>query len=139
MPKFNKRFRHSSNSMKELCQATALESTIRLYESLNLDKQISYKTFSRSLSCKVDLRPLGSQYGLNVDPIKGYFIVWREIGCLINFIEWKDHPRDQPFVGPDGRTYKVESDPIGNKEETQEDLSKLLQEADDLLFSDHTL
>ena len=98
--------------MKELCQATALESTIRLYESLNLDKQISYSTFSRSLSCKVDLRPLGSQYGLNVDPVKGYFIVWREIGCLINFII-----------------------PIGNKEETQEDLSKLLQEADDLLSS----
>ena len=112
MPKFNKRFRHSSNFIKELCQATALESTIRLYESLNLDKQISYSTFSRSLSCKVDLRPLGSQYGINVDPVKGYFIVWREIGCHINFII-----------------------PIGSKEETQEDLSKLLQEADDLLSS----
>ena len=97
--------------MKELCQATALESTIRLYESLNLDKQISYGTFSRSLSCRVGLRSLESQYGINVDPVKGYFIVWQKIGS-INFII-----------------------PIGSKEETHKDLSKLLQEADDLLSS----
>ena len=125
--------------MMELCQATALESTIRLYESLNLSKQLSYKAFSSSVSCKVDLRPLESQYELKVDPTKSYSIIWREIGCLINFIDWKDYPRDQPFVGPDRQIYKIESNPLGNKEETQEDLSKLLQEADDLLFSDHTL
>ena len=109
MPKFSKRFRHSSNFVKELCQATSLESTIRLYESLNLDKQISYGTFSRSLSCKVDVRPLGSQYGINVDPVKSYFIVWQKVGH-VNFIV-----------------------PIGSKEETHKDLSKLLQGADDLL------
>ena len=87
----------------------------------------------------MDLRPLESQYELKVDPTKSYSIIWREIGCLINFIDWKDYPRDQPFVGPDRQIYKIESNPLGNKEETQEDLSKLLQEADDLLFSDHTL
>ena len=123
----------------ELCQATALESTIKLYESLNLSKKLSYKTFSSSVSCKVDLRLLESQYELKVDPTKSYSIIWQEVGCLINFIDWKDYPRDQPFVGPDKQIYKIESNPLGNKEETQEDLSKLLQEADDLLFSDHTL
>merc|ERR1712115_318450 len=84
MPKFGKGFRRPysipSNSMMELCQPTALESTIRLYESLNLNKQLSYKTFSSSVSCKVDLRPLESQYELKVDPTKGFSIIWREIG-----------------------------------------------------------
>ena len=143
MPKYSKRFSHNysilSNSMRELTQATTLESSIKLYESLNLSQKLPYKTFSSSISCKVDLKPLESQYELKVDPTKGYSIVWREIGCLINFIDWKDYPRDQPFVGPDKRIYKIESNSLGNKEETQEDLSKLLQEADDLLFSDHTL
>ena len=143
MPKYSKRFNHNysilSNSMRELTQATKLESSIRLYESLNLSKKLPYKTFSSSISCKVDLKSLENQYELKVDPTKSYSIIWQEVGCLINFIDWKDFPRDQPFVGPDKRIYKIESNPLGNKEETQEDLSKLLQEADDLLFSDHTL
>ena len=100
MPKFSKRFRHSS-----------LESTIRLYGSLNIDKLMTYGSFSKSLACRVDLRSLGSQYGINVDPVKGYFIVWQKKGC-INFII-----------------------PIGGKEETPKDLSRLLQGADDLLSS----
>ena len=143
MPKFSKRssrpYPIPSDSMMGLCQTTALEPTIRLYKSLNLNRHLSYKTFSSSISCKVDLRPLESQYGLKVDPTKSYSIIWREIGCLVNFIDWKDYPRGQPFVGPDKRIYKIESKPLGNKGETQEDLSKLIQEADDLLFSDHTL
>lgn len=60
----------------------------------------------------MDLRSLGSQYGINVDPVNGYFIVWQEMGCHVNFII-----------------------PIGSKEETHKDPSKLLQEANDLLSS----
>ena len=98
MPKLSRRFRHPS-----------LEST--MYGSLKLDKLMTYGSFSRSLACKVDLRSLGSQYGINVDPVKSYFIVWQKKGC-INFII-----------------------PIGGKEETPKDLSRLLQGADDLLSS----
>ena len=125
--------------MMELSQATTLESSIKLYESLNLSKKLPYKTFSSSISCKVDLKSLENQYELKVDPTKSYSLIWQEVGCLINFFEWRDYPRNQPFVGPDKRIYKIESNPLGNKEENQEDLSKLLQEADDLLFSTHTL
>ena len=125
--------------MRELTQATKLESSIRLYESLNLSKKLPYKTFSSSTSCTVNLKPLELQYELKIDPAESYFLIWKEVGCLINFFEWRDYPRNQPFVGPDNRLYKIESNPLGNKEENQEDLSKLLQEADDLLFSNHTL
>ena len=65
--------------------------------------------FSKSLTCRVDLRSLRSQYGINVDPVKSYFIVWQKVGH-VNFIV-----------------------PIGSKEEIHKDLSKLLQGADDLL------
>ena len=112
MPKLSKRIRHSSNLVKELCQATSLEATIRLYCSLNIDKLMTYGSFSKSLACRVDLRSLGSQYGINVDPVKGYFVVWQKMGCHVNLII-----------------------PIGSKEETHKDLSKLLQGADDLLSS----
>ena len=64
---------------------------------------------------------------------------WQEVGCLINFFEWRDYPRNQPFIGPDKHLYKIEPNPLGNKEGNQEDLSKLLREADDLLFSNDTL
>ena len=143
MPKYSKRFSHNysilSNSMRELTQATTLELSIKLYESLNLSQKLPYKTFSSSTSCKVNLKPLELQYELKIDPAKSYSLIWSEVGCLINFFEWRDYPRNQPFVGPDNRLYKIESNPLGSKEENQEDLSKLLQEADDLLFSNHTL
>ena len=124
--------------MREVTQATKLESSIRLYESLNLSKTLPYKTFSRSTTCQVNLKPLELQYELEIDPAKSYFVNWVEVGYLINFFEWRDYPRNQPFVGPDNRLYKIESNPLGNKEENQEDLSKLLHEADDLLFSTNT-
>ena len=128
-----------SNSMRELTQATKLESSIRLYESLNLSKKLPYKTFSGSTTCQVNLKPLELQYELKIDPAKSYFLNWVEVGYLINFFEWRDYPRNQPFIGPDKRLYKIEPNPLGNKEGNQEDLSKLLREADDLLFSIDTL
>ena len=143
MPKYSKRFNHNysilSNSMRELTQATKLESSIKLYESLNLSQKLPYKTFSSSTTCKVNLKPLELQYELKIDPAKSYFLNWVEVGYLINFFEWRDYPRNQPFVGPDKCLYKIESKPLGNKEENLEDLSKLLHEADDLLFSTDTL
>ena len=76
---------------------------------------------------------------MKIDPAKSYSLNWVEVGCLINFFEWRDYPRNQPFIGPDKRSYKIEPNPLGNKEGNQEDLSKLLREADDLLFSNDTL
>ena len=111
MPKLSKRIRHSSNLVKELCQATSLETTIKLYCSLDIEKLMTYGSFSKGLTCRVNLRSLRSQYGINVDPVKSYFIVWQKMGH-VNFIV-----------------------PIGSKEETHKDLSKLLQGADDLLSS----
>ena len=125
--------------MMELTQATTLELSIKLYESLNLSQKLPHKTFSSSTSCKVNLKPLELQYELKIDPAKSYFLNWVEVGYLINFFEWRDYPRNQPFIGPDKRSYKIEPNPLGNKEGNQEDLSKLLSEADDLLFSDDTL
>ena len=143
MPKYSKRFNHNysilSNSMRELTQATKLESSIRLYESLNLSKKLPYKTFSSSTTCQVNLKPLELQYELKINPAKSYSLKWVEVGCLINFYEWRDYPRNQSFIGPDKRLYKIEPNPFGNKEENQEDLSNLLREADDLLFSNDTL
>ena len=143
MPKYNKNFSHNystlSNSMRELTQATKLESSIKLYESLSLSQKLPYKTFTSSTTCKVILKPLELQYELKINPAKSYLLKWVEVGCLINFYEWRDYPRNQPFIGPDKRLYKIEPNPLGNKEENQEDLSNLLREADDLLFSNDTL
>ena len=143
MPKYNKKFNYNyltlSNSMKEFTQATKLESSIKLYESLSLSQKLPYKTFTSSTTCKVNLKPLELQYELKINPAKSYSLKWVEVGCLINFFEWRDYPRNQPFIGPDKRLYKIEPNPLGNKEGNQEDLSKLLSEADDLLFSDDTL
>ena len=143
MPKYNKKFSHNystlSNSMRELTQATKLESSIKLYESLSLSQKLPYKTFTSSTTCKVILKPLELQYELKINPAKSYSLKWVEVGCLINFYEWRDYPRNQPFIGPDKRLYKIEPNPLGNKEGNQEDLSKLLREADDLLFSNDTL
>ena len=143
MPKYNKKFSHNystlSNSMRELTQATKLESSIKLYESLNLSQKLPYKTFTSSTTCKVILKPLELQYELKINPAKSYSLKWVEVGCLFNFYEWKNYPRNQPFIGPDNRLYKIEPNPLGNKEENQEDLSNLLREADDLLFSNDTL
>ena len=143
MPKYNKKFSHNystlSNSMRELTQATKLESSIKLYESLSLSQKLPYKTFTSSTTCKVILKPLELQYELKINPAKSYSLKWVEVGCLINFYEWRDYPRSQPFIGPDKRLYKIEPNPLGNKEENQEDLSNLLREADNLLFSNDTL
>ena len=143
MPKYSKRFSHNysilSNSMRELTQATKLESSIKLYESLNLSQKLPYKTFLSSTSCRVNLKPLELQYELKINPAKSYSLKWVEVGCLFNFYEWRNYPRNQPFIGPDKRLYKIEPNPLGNKEENQEDLSNLLREADDLLFSNDTL
>ena len=140
MPKYNKKFSHNystlSNSMRELTQATKLESSIKLYESLSLSQKLPYKTFTSS---KVILKPLELQYELKINPAKSFSLKWVKVGCLINFYEWRDYPRNQPFIGPDKRLYKIEPNPLGNKEENQEDLSNLLREADNLLFSNDTL
>ena len=142
MPKYNKKFNHNystfSNSMRELTQATKLESSIRLYESLSLSQTLSYKAFTNSTTCKVILKPLELQYKMEINPTKSYSLKWVEVGCLINFYEWRDYPRNQPFIGPDNRLYKIEPNPLGNKEEDQENLSNLLHEADDLLLSNDT-
>ena len=143
MPKYDKKFCHNystlSNSMRELTQATKLESSIKLYESLSLSQKLPYKTFTSSTTCKVILKPLELQYELKINPAKSYSLKWVEVGCLFNFYEWRNYPRNQPFIGPDKRLYKIEPNPLGNKEENQEDLSNLLREADDLLFSNDTL
>ena len=95
--------------MRELCQANSLETTIKLYCSLDIKELMTYGSFSKSLTCRVDLRSLRSQYGINVNPVKGYFVAWQKVGH-VNFIV-----------------------PIGSKEETHKDLSKILQGAEDLL------
>ena len=143
MPKYNKKINYNyptlSNPMREFTQATKLESSIKLYESLSLSQKLPYKTFTSSTTCKVILKPLELQYELKINSAKSYSLKWVEVGCLINFYEWRDYPRNQPFIGPDKRLYKIEPNPLGNKEENQEDLSNLLREADDLLFSNDTL
>ena len=70
---------------------------------------MTYGSFSKSLTCRVDLRSLRCQYGINVNPVKSYYIVWQKVGH-VNFIV-----------------------PIGSKEEIRKDLPKMLQGADDLL------
>ena len=89
MPKYNKKFSHNystlSNSMRELTQATKLESSIKLYESLSLSQKLPYKTFTSSTTCKVILKPLELQYELKINPAKSYSLKWDEGGCLINF------------------------------------------------------
>ena len=143
MPKYNKKFNYNyptlSNSMREFTQATKLESSIRLYESLSLSQKLSYKAFTNSTTCKVILKPLELQYELKINPATSYSLKWVEVGYLFNFYEWKNYPRNQPFIGPDNRLYKIEPNPLGNKEEDQENLSNLLREADDLLLSNDTL
>ena len=109
MPRLNKRIRHLSTIMRELCQANSLETTIKLYCSLDIKELMTYGSFSKSLTCRVDLRSLRSQYGINVNPVKGYFVAWQKVGH-VNFIV-----------------------PIGSNEETHKDLSKMLQGAEDLL------
>ena len=126
MPKYNKKFNYNyltlSNSMKEFTQATKLESSIRIYESLNLSQKLSYKEFTNSTSCKVTLKPLELQYKMEINPTKSYSLKWIEVGYLFNFLEWKNYPRNQPFVGPDSQLYKIEPKPPGNKEEDQKKL-----------------
>ena len=95
--------------MKELGQASSLESVIKLYYSLGIKELMTYGSFSKSITCRVGLRLLRSQYGINVNPVKGYFVAWQKVGH-VNFIV-----------------------PIGSKEEIHKDLSQLLQGADDLL------
>ena len=109
MPRLNKGIRHSSTIMRELSQANSLESIIKLYCSLNIKELMTYSSFSKSLTCRVGLRSLRSQYGINVNPVKGYFIAWQKVGH-VNFIV-----------------------PIGDSEEAHEDLLKMLQRAENLL------
>ena len=77
MPKNNKKLKvhHYSklpNVMKELTQATKLESSLRAYESLNHSKKLTYQEFTNSTSCKVALKPLELQYKLKLNPTKSY-------------------------------------------------------------------
>ena len=95
--------------MRELCQANSLESVIKLYCSLDIKELMTYSSFSKSLTCRVGLRSLRSQYGINVNPVKGYFVTWQKVD-RINFIV-----------------------PIGDNEEPHEDLFKMLQGAENLL------
>ena len=93
MPKNNKKLKaHNyitlSSTMKELTQANKLELSLKAYKSLNLSSQnITYREFTHSTSCKVDLRPLELQYKVNINPNKGYLVQWLEIGYLLNFLE----------------------------------------------------
>ena len=125
MPKHNKKLKahnyiNLSSTMKELTQANKLELSLKAYQSLNSSSQnITYQEFTHSTSCKVDLRQLELQYKLNINPNKGYLVQWLEIGYLFNFSEWSSYPRNQPFVGPDSRLYKIEPKPNENKEEDQ--------------------
>ena len=105
MPKYNKKFNYNyptlSNSMREFTQATKLESSIRLYESLSLSQKLSYKAFTNSTTCNVILKPLELQYKMKINPTTSYSLKWVEVGYLFNFYEWKNYPRNQPFIGPD--------------------------------------
>ena len=127
MPKNNKKDKvhpHSNlpSVMKELTQATKFELSLGAYESLNISKKLTYHEFTNSTSCKVALKPLELQYKLKLNPTKSYLLKWVEAGYLCNFSEWKNYPRDQPFVSPDSQLYKIESKPPENKEEDQKDL-----------------
>ena len=128
MPKNNKKLKAHNyltlpNTMKELTQANKLEFSLRAYESLNLSQKLTYKEFTNSTSCKVALKPLELQYKVKINPTKSYSLKWLEVGYLFNFSEWKNYPRNQPFVGPDSQLYKIEPKPPGNKEEDQKTLS----------------
>ena len=95
--------------MRELGQANSLESVIKLYYSLGIKELMTYSSFSKSITCRVGLRSLRSQYGINVNPAKGYYVSWQKVD-RINFIV-----------------------PIGDSEEAHEDLLKMLQRAENLL------
>ena len=105
--------------MKELTQVTKFELYLRAYESLNISKKLTYQEYTNSTSYKVALKPLELQYKLELNPTKSYLLKWVEAGYLYNFSEWKNYPRDQPFVGPDSQLYKIESKPPENKEGDQ--------------------
>ena len=109
--------------MKEFSQANKLETSLKVYESLNLSQKLTYKEFTKSTSCKVTLKPLKLQYKMDINPTKSYSLKWIEVGYLVNFSEWKYYPRNHPFIGPDSRLYKIEPNPPGNKEEDQKNLS----------------
>ena len=125
MPKYNKKsysYLTLPNSMKEFSQANKLETSLKVYESLNLSQKLTYKEFTKSTSCKVTLKPLELQYKMDINPTKSYSLKWIEVGYLFNFSEWKNYPRNQPFVGPHSWLYKIESKPPENKEGNQKDL-----------------
>ena len=127
MSKSNKKLKvhHYSNLpnvMEDFTQATKFEFSLRAYESLNISKKLTYQEYTNSTLCKVALKPLELQYKLKLNPTKSYLLKWVEAGYLCNFSEWKNYPRDQPFVGPDSQLYKIESKPPENKEGDQKDL-----------------
>ena len=109
--------------MKEFSQANKLETSLKVYESLNLSQKLTYKEFTKSTSCKVTLKLLELQYKMDINPTKSYSLKWIEVGYLVNFSEWKNYPRNHPFIGPDGQLYRIEPNPPGNREEDQKSLS----------------
>ena len=129
MPKHNKKFKaHNyitlSSTMTELTQANKMELSLRAYQSLSLNSQdITYQEFNHITSCRIDLRPLELQYKININPNTGYLVKWLEIGYLFNFLDWSSYPQNQPFIGPEEKSYKITPQPENHIDNDQKDLT----------------
>ena len=129
MPKHNKNFKPHhyiklTSNMTELTQANKMELSLRAYQSLNSSSQdITYQEFNHITSCRIDLRPLELQYKINMNPNTGYLVKWLEIGYLFNFLDWSSYPQNQPFIGPEEKSYKITPQPEYYIDNNQKDLT----------------
>ena len=131
MPKHNKKFKFKahnyitlSSTMTELTQANKMELSLRAYQSLSLNSQdITYQEFKHITSCRIDLKPLELQYKIHINPNTRYLVKWLEIGYLFNFLDWSSYPQNQPFIGPEEKSYKITPQPEDHIDNDQKDLT----------------
>ena len=131
MPKHNKKFKFKahkyialSSTMPELDKANKMELSLRAYQSLSLhSKDITYQEFKHITSCRIPLKPLELQYNLHIDRNTRYLVKWLEIGYLFNFLDWSSYPQNQPFIGPEEKSYKITPKPEDHIDNDQKDLT----------------
>ena len=131
MPKHNKKFKFKapqylalSSTMPELDKANKMELSLKEYQSLGLDSQdITYQEFKHITSCRIPLKPLELQYNLHIDRNTRYLVKWQEIGYLFNFLDWSSYPQNQPFIGPEEKSYKITPQPENHIDNDQKDLT----------------
>ena len=131
MPKHNKKFKFKahqylalSSTMPELDKANKMELSLIEYQSLGLDSQdITYQEFKHITSCRIVLKPLELQHKLHIDQNTRYLVKWQEIGYLFNFLDWSSYPRNQPFIGPEEKSYKITPQPENHIDNDQKDLT----------------